>query len=161
MKNYLILFLSLFLIVSCQKDLNEDIIEIEIDSRSVTFNSEAITAGEFIRDHFHNNKASDPLLLLPEEYREEFNNRLNYLTNDYSDDLEFSSVLQKLRKEFGLSKEVSNELQLFHDGLIAAITWAKGNFHGQLFTWAGVSSAVALVLPHRGICEKVRYWPEH
>jgi hypothetical protein len=121
MKNFLIFFLSLFLIVSCQKDVNEDNFDLEIDSRNVNLNSDATSAGDIIRDHFHNNKASDPLLLLPEEYREEFNTRLNYLTDNYSDDLEFSSVLEKLRNEYGMTEAVSIELQLFHDGLIAAL----------------------------------------
>lgn len=121
MKNYLIFFLSLFLIVSCQKDVNEDNFDLEIDSRNVNLDSEATSAGDIIRDHFHNNKASDPLLLLPEEYREEFSARLNYLTDNYSDDLEFSSVLEKLRNEYGMTEAVSTELQLFHNGLIAAL----------------------------------------
>ncbi|MFT6336884.1 MAG: hypothetical protein ACI86M_003854 [Saprospiraceae bacterium] len=121
MKKYLVFFLAFFFIVSCQKDVNEDIIEIEIESRSANLNTDATSAGDIIRDHFNNNKTSDPLLLLPEEYREEFNNRLNYLTDNFSEDLEFSSVLEMLEVKYVISESARNELQFFYDGLIIAL----------------------------------------
>ncbi|MFT6336885.1 MAG: hypothetical protein ACJATI_003646 [Halioglobus sp.] len=121
MKIYLIFFLSLFLIVSCQKDIDEEILKVEIDTRSVNVGSESTFSGDIIRDHFHNNKESDPLLMLPEEYREEFSSRLNYFTDNFNEELEFSSILEKVENKYCITKDVNTELQLFYNGLIASI----------------------------------------
>jgi len=49
MKNYLIFILALLIVISCQKDVNEEIFEIEIDTRSANLNSEAISNSITIR----------------------------------------------------------------------------------------------------------------
>lgn len=121
--NKLIIFcFSLFLIVSCQKDLSEDILEAnQIDLRSSFVNKESTSAGDIIRDHFQNNKESDPLTLIPEDSREEFRRMLSNFTIDLNDNSEFSDILLKLRNEYGMNEAVSKELELFHKGLIMAL----------------------------------------
>jgi len=124
MKNLFLSVLCIFLAFSCGK---EDIVptKSEVPETATTTNVNStesedniIDAYDIIVDHFSNNRNAVPSSVLPEVGRDEFVAKILEVCENFKTGLEVSAVLTKLVSEYGMSVELQEQINLFHNGLL-------------------------------------------